>query len=233
MNSKTEEIDSAFCEIWSSKKKMECGDLFLNPSLLNDIFFNKLTNVTCINESMINETILEFGKINSQVFVYSLNYPEFENFLIKRNFTHYDTQYVLKKEKTFSTKTRAQKITPENSMIWSEIFCKAYDRADWIQTVDSIVKNSALQMEYYVDNTHSSCMALIEKHSILGLYCLGTIPEKRNQGLALGLIDFALWKVNDKKLEFLMLEAYQKDNILDFYKKLGFEILYEKKVYTI
>lgn len=233
MISKVEEVDSAFSEIWASKKKMECGDLFLNTRLLDDVFFNKLANVTCISESMINEVIQEFKKINSRVFVYSLNYPEFENFLLQRGFNYYDTQYVLKKEKIYSTKKELEKILPANSMIWSEIFCHAYDCIDWLETVNSIVKNSTSKIGYYVDETHGSCMALLERNSILGLYCLGTMPEKRKQGLASSLIDFAMWKVNDEKLDFLMLEVYQKDKLLEFYKKLGFKILYEKKVYTI
>ncbi len=233
MISKTEEVDSAFSEIWSNKKRLECGDLFLNSHLPNDIFFNKLTNVTCLSESMINETIQEFKKIHSRIFVYSQNYPEFENFLLKHSFIHYDNQYVLKKDKTHSSKREIEKISLHNSMIWSEIFCKAYDCVDWLQSVDSIVKNSTSQIAYYVDKTHSSCMALIEKNSILGLYCLGTIPERRGQGLASNLIDFALQKVNNENLDFLMLEVYRKDNLLEFYKKLGFEVLYEKKVYTI
>ena len=67
----------------------------------------------------------------------------------------------------------------------------------------------------------------------MGLYCLGTVPGMRNKGLAASLIDFGINEVNQRNLEFLMLETYEKDNLLDFYTKLGFEKLYQKKVYTI
>jgi hypothetical protein len=233
MNSKIEEIDSIFSGIWSTRKKMECGDLFLNSNLLDDVFFNKLTNITCISESMITDTIDEFKKYNSKVFVYSLNYSELDKFLLEKNFTHYDTQHVLKKNSYSSTKNDLEKISPTKSMIWANIFCNSYDCMDWLETVNSIVKNSTSQIEYYVDTTHSACMALIEKSSILGLYCLGTLPEKRKQGLASLLIDFASWKVKQEKLDFLMLETYEKDDLLKFYEKLGFENLYHKTVYTI
>ena len=230
---KMEEIDSAFSRIWSTEKKLECGDLFLNSSLSDDIFFNKLTNITCLSESMINESVNEFKKHNSQVFVYSLNYPELDEFLQERNFRYCDTQYVLRKNSHSSTKNEVEKIQPMKSMIWATIFCNSYDCMDWLETVDSIVKNSASQIEYYVDKTHGACMALIEKSSILGLYCLGTLPEKRKQGFASSLIDFALGRVTQKKLDFLMLETYGKDGLLKFYEKLGFENLYQKTVYTI
>ena len=233
MSTKIEEIDSTFSEIWSCKKNLVCGDLFLNPGLANDIFFNKLTNITCLDDSMISEAVLEFKKINSQVFVYSLNYPDLENFLIKRNFIYHDSQHVLKKDTASQVKSEPEKISQVNSKVWAMVFCKAYDCMDWLDTVDSIVKNSISQIEYYVDSTHSACVALIKRNSILGLYCLGTVPSKRNQGLASSLIDFALWKVKYENLDFLVLETYEKDGLLDFYKKLGFEDLYQKKIYTI
>ncbi len=233
MNPKIEEIDSTLSEIWSKNKKMECGDLFLNSNLKDDVFFNKLTNITCLSESMINDAIYEFKKHNSKIFVYSLNYPDLDEFLLARNFAYYDTQHVLKKNPRHTTNTKLEKISSTQSMIWASIFCNSYDCMDWLEAVNSIVKNSTSQVEYYVDVTHSACMALIEKSSILGLYCLGTLPEKRKQGLASSLIDFALWKVKQEKLDFLMLETYGKDHLLKFYKKLGFENLYYKTIYTI
>lgn len=233
MTQKIEEIDSTFTEIWSTKKKMECGDLFLNSNLSDDVFFNKLTNITCLSESMINESINEFKKHNSKVFVYSLNYHDLDKFLLERNFSYYDTQHVLKKNSHTSTKNEVEKISPTKSMIWARIFCNSYDCMDWLETIDSIVKNSATQIEYYIDKTQNACMALIKKSSILGLYCLGTLPEKRKQGIASSLIDFALEKVTQEKLDFLMLETYGKDDLLKFYEKLGFENLYQKTIYTI
>jgi GNAT superfamily N-acetyltransferase len=76
-------------------------------------------------------------------------------------------------------------------------------------------------------------MALCEKNSILGLYCLGTVPDKRRQGFAKSLIDFALSEVKSRGLDFLLLETYGKDNLMNFYSKLGFDTVYEKTVYTI
>ena len=58
-------------------------------------------------------------------------------------------------------------------------------------------------------------------------------PEKRKKGLATLLINYALNKVKSRNLDFLMLETYHRDGLLDFYSKLGFEKVYEKKIYTI
>jgi hypothetical protein len=207
--------------------------MFLNPKLADDLFFNKLTNVTCISEKMISESIEKFQKNNSKSHVYSLNYPELEAYLKNRGFVYYDAQHVLKKTTLPPETSHATKITLETISLWTEIFCEAYDCPDWAETVNSILKNSLSSAEYYVDESHSSCMVLYEKNSILGLYCLGTITSRRKQGAAASLIDFASYEVRFRNLEFLMLETYERDDLSKFYSTLGFEKIYSKQIYTI
>src|SRR5438445_129657 len=127
-----EENVLGFTGLWGKRIQLECGTLFINQELPNDIFFDKLTKITCTSEKMLDEAV-----------------------------------------------------------------------------------------------------SLFQKNLVLVLYCLGTVPETRNHGLASSLIDFALHEVSQRKLEFLMLETYEKDNLLDFYVKLGFEKLYRKSIYTI
>lgn len=233
MISEVEENDLGFTSLWAQAKNLECGTLFFNPKLPNDIFFDKLTNVTCTSGSMVDEALALFYKYQTTPFVYSLNYPELEEVLRKRNFKHYDTQHVLRKGGTSSRPIKIYRITNDDSMLWSKTFCSAYDCYEWIVPVGEIVKNSLSSIEYYVDESISSCMALYEKNLVMGLYCLGTIPNMRRKGLAESLINFALSEVKRRKLKFLMLETYQKDNLLEFYSKLGFEEIYHKNIYTI
>ncbi len=230
---KIESNDMGFTGIWSSEIKFDCGVLYSNPQFSDDIFFNKLTNVTCMSEDMVDRSIEHFRKNNLVSCIYSRNYPEFDNLLEKKGFSHYDTQYVLKKSPVPTKKTSAVRITHDSIDIWTRIFCDAYDCPTWSGPVSSILEKSLQSVGYFVDESGSSCMALYEKDSVLGLYCLGTVPDKRNRGTAASLIDFALNQVNSKNLEFLMLETYGKDNLLKFYSKLGFEQVYTKTVYTI
>ena len=235
MIDKIESNDLGFTTIWSNATQLECGTLFMNTNLPDDLFFDKLTNITCLSEKMIDETIDIFHKKNMRPFVYTLNNPSLEEFLIEKNFKFYDTQHVLKKQTISDGETsRVHHIEKNDSFLWAEVFCKSYDCYDWIDEVSNIVGRSLSQVEYLVDAKHNaSCVALYEKNSILGLYCLGTLPEKRKKGLAKLLTNYALNKVKTKNLDFLMLETYQRDNLLGFYSKLGFEKLYEKKIYTI
>jgi GNAT superfamily N-acetyltransferase len=235
MIDKIESNDLGFTAIWSKTTQLECGTLSMNTNLPDDLFFDKLTNITCLSEKMIDETIDVFHKNNMRPFVYTLNNPSLEEFLLKRNFKFYDTQHVLKKQTASDMETSSvHHIEKKDLFLWADVFCKSYDCYDWIDEVNNIVRGSLSQVEYLVDAEHNaSCVALYEKNSILGLYCLGTLPEKRKKGLAKLLINHALNKVKIKNLDFLMLETYQRDELLGFYSKLGFEKLYEKKIYTI
>jgi GNAT superfamily N-acetyltransferase len=235
MINKIEENDLEFTAIWSKKATLECGTLFINPNLPNDLFFDKITNITCLSEKMIDKVVEIFHENNMPPYVYALNNQKLEELLLKKNFKFYDTQHVLKKHTLQHSKNfPIHKIEKNDSLLWAKIFCKSYDCCEWVDEVNRIVRNSYSKVEYLVDEEYNaSCVALYEKNSILGLYCLGTLPEKRKKGLAKLLINYALNKVKTRKLDFLMLETYQKDDLLEFYSKLGFVKLYEKKIYTI
>jgi GNAT superfamily N-acetyltransferase len=231
--SQLEEIDASFTGLWASSVTLKCGTFFFNPDLPDDIFLDKLTNITCISNEMLDDALALFAKHDTTPYVYALNYPELEENLLKKNFRLYDVQHVLMKVPDLPKTSKARMISSDDSMLWSKTFCHAFDCHDWIQPVDRIVKKSIPLVGYYVDDSISSCVALYKKNSILGLYCLGTIPAMRKKGLAISLIDFALNEVKRHNLESLMLETYQRDGLLDFYLKLGFKEIYQKNVYTI
>jgi len=235
MISKIEENEFGFTSMWSKMTKLECGLFFANPTLPNDLFFDKLTNITCLSEKMIDEALVLFEKNKTQPFVYVFDNPKLEELLHKKNFRLYDKHHVMKKSTSSEVKhDSVHHITRKDSLLWTEVFCKSYDCIDWTEEVNSIVRNSVSGIEYLVDSDYNaSCAALYEKNSILGLYCLGTIPEYRKKGLAKSLINYALNQVRNKNLDFLMLETYARDNLLKFYSNLGFEQIYEKKIYTI
>lgn len=233
MMSKIELNDAGFTGLWSDVTKLDCGTLFLNPKLEDDLFFNKLSCVTCLDEKMVETSMERFRKNHSKPYVYSLNYPEFEKMLEKKGFAYHDTQHVLKKSALPEKKPSVIKITRDGINTWTGIFCDAYDCHDWSKTVSFILEKSMPSVDYFIDESHSSCVALYQTESVLGLYCLGTMPNKRKHGTASLLIDFALHEVSSRRLEFLMLETYEKDSLLEFYSKLGFQKVYHKTVYTI
>ena len=228
-----EEISQSFTGLWANSVSLKCGTFFFNPSLPNDIFLDKLTNITCISDEMLDYALILFAKHGTTPYVYALNYPKLEEKLLAKNFRLYDVQHVLIKVPNSSKISKARMISTDDSMLWSKTFCQAYDCHDSMHSVDEIVKRSISFIGYYVDDSISSCVALYEKNSMLGLYCLGTIPNMRKKGHAVSLIDFALAEVKKRNLESLMLETYNRDGVLDFYLKLGFKEIYKKNIYTI
>ena len=230
--SRAEAVDLAFTGLWSNSINLRCGVFFFNQDLSNDIFFDKLSNITCLDKTL-DDSLELFERYRTTPYLYMLNRPDLERDLLQKNFRLYDTQHVLVKTPDSATGPQAHKISNEESMVWSKIFCSAYDCNEWISSVDKIVKRSVNSMEYYIDDSASSCVALYESNSMLGLYCLGTVPEMRKKGHAASLINFAIDVVKRRSLEFLMLETYQRDKLLDFYLNLGFKEIYRKNIYTI
>ncbi len=228
-----EETDSAFTVLWSNLINLQCGRFFVNEELPNDIFFNKLTDLTCISDQTIDGAVTLARRYHTIPYVYALNNQKLEEKLVAKNFHLRDTQHVLTKNPDMTLNSSAYMISNNESMLWSTIFCQAYDCHDWITSVDKIVRQSIGPIEYYIDKSASSCVALYENNSILGLYCLGTMPDMRRKGLAASLIGFALNEVKRRNLELLMLETYGLDGLLDFYLKLGFKEEYKKNIYTI
>jgi GNAT superfamily N-acetyltransferase len=231
--SKSEAVDLAFTGFWSDSVNLKCGTLFFNKNLSNDIFFDKLTKLTCLEDETLAESLRLFEMYSTKPYVYTLDSPEFEKKLLEQNFMLYDVQHVLAKIADSTTTCQAHRVSYDESLLWSKIFCDAYDCHEWISSVDKIVKKSSNSVEYYIDRSSSSCVALYESNSILGLYCLGTVPSMRKKGLAESLIDFSLNQTKSRNLEFLMLETYGRDKLLDFYSKLGFKEIYRKNIYTI
>lgn len=231
---KIEENDSAFTGNWASVQNFDSADLFSNPNLPNDPFFNKLTNIRRISYKVIDQAISIFQDQRLRLFIHVLDDPKLEDYLLEKGFSHHDTLHVLKITNTPSGKSLVKKISMKDSKLWTEIFCSAYDCHDWFDEVNKIVQNSVSKVDYFVDSEEeASCVALYDRNSILGLYCLGTKPGKRSKGLARLHVNHALNIVKEGKLNFLMLETFHKDNLLDFYAKLGFEKIYEKKIFTV
>src|SRR5579864_7488859 len=166
MIDKIESNDLGFTAIWSEVNQLDCGTLFMNVNLPNDLFFDKLTNITCLSEKMIDETIDIFNKNKMHPFVYAMNNTKLEEFLLKKNFKFYDTQHVLKKRTILDDEIlHVYQIEKKDSLLWAEVFCKSYDCYDWIDEVNNIVKDSLSQVEYLVDAEHNaSCVALYEKN---------------------------------------------------------------------
>ena len=78
----------------------------------------------------------------------------------------------------------------------------------------------------------AGCCLLFEKNNNIGLYCLGTIQHFRRKGVARQLIGNAIKIAKDNDYNTLVMQTLTEEKYDEFYKKLGFRTIYEKKLYT-
>jgi GNAT superfamily N-acetyltransferase len=239
--------ESDFCSLWTQHIRIRnCADLFINEKLAGDYFFNRLNNVACPDiEAVIEKTIRIFSKrvLNSYVYI-SDNDRDLENILLKRGFSLIDTMQVLKSDLTnFENdeyNIQVTKIDLHSLPVWIDVFCKSFDARDWKSEVEKVVKlhfkELTLLVSYINDNYRkipSGCVALFNRYNLMGLYCLGTLSSFRGQGIAKRMIKISLRVARQENLGFLFLQTFSKEGLIQFYKNLGFQIAYKKKIYAL
>jgi len=205
--------------------------------------------VKCNNiDFAIEESVRVFLEKRLNCYVYVKNNEGIlEELLLKRGFMLIDTMQVL-----MSPHININNIKYENNKIvvirigmdliplWIDIFCNSFDALDWKDEVEKIVnshyKDLVLLLSYTDDNTSKipiGCAALYHRHGIIGLYCLGTIESFRGKGSAKQIIKISMEIARNEGFSFLFLQAFTNEQFIDFYKKMGFQMLYKKKIYTL
>ncbi|HVB13043.1 MAG TPA: GNAT family N-acetyltransferase, partial [Nitrososphaerales archaeon] len=63
-----------------------------------------------------------------------------------------------------------------------------------------------------------------------GIYCLGTLPEKRNRGIAKTLMMTAEGYAARSGSKYLTLQTVVRDGVTPMYEKMGFNVEFERDV---
>lgn len=242
-----ENNESTFCSLWTEHIRIkDCADLFINEKLTGDYFFNRLNNVNCPNiKSAIEESIRIFSERVLNCYVYISHYDnKLEDILLKRGFSLIDTMHVLKSEATNieddKHKIQVTEIDLDSLPVWIDVFCKSFDAWDWKSEVEKVVKSHFKELTLLVSYTKDSyakipsgCVALFNRYNLMGLYCLGTVANFRGQGVAKKIIKISLKLARQKDLDFLFLQTFSKEGLLQFYKRMGLRIVYKKRIYAL
>lgn len=239
-----EENESSFCSLWSRiHKKIDCVELFSNPNLGDDYFFNRLI----INNSCNNVAeILNFIKNNYAFDLdnYYIHVICDNNKCIKLNRPVFGTMKILSldlnKYVMDSSKQIEIDIADRNHLnTWIDIFCRSFDSLSIKQEVRTIIskhfkKLTLLVAQYNINQVKhpAGCCLLFEKNQRIGLYCLGTDHHFRRKGVASELINSAVKMAKSKDYSTLIVQTLTKERYEDFYKRLGFRTIYKKVLYT-
>ena len=243
-----EDIDdneSSLCSLWSrTHRKIDCVELFSNPNLGDDYFFNRLNIKNYCNN--ISGT-LNFVKNN---YTYGLNnyYIHLicnnENPITKLNIPKFGAMKILSLDVAQSAMRNSKHIEIKVAdkvrlSDWIDVFCRSFDSMQIKNEVTTIIsqhykKLTLLIANYNIDGLRNpaGCCLLFEKNKTLGLYCLGTISQFRRKGVARELISNAAKMAKNKGYDSIILQTLTKERSEEFYKRLGFKTVYKKMLYT-
>ena len=232
-----------FCSLWTEHLKIRnCVDILVNEKLTQDYFFNRLTNMTCSdNASAIDECVRIFLNKGTNCYIYVTDdNKKLNSILLEKGFTLVDTMSVLRSTTINAIRYDNKvidviKIDRDSIPIWVDVFCHAFDVLDWKYEVERIIKSHFKELTLllsFLNSIPAGCAALLHRSSLIGLYCLGTLPAFRGQGIATNIIKVALGIAQKRQLNFIFLQAFANEGFISFYNKLGFQTLYKKKIYA-
>lgn len=249
--------ETRFCSLWTQHIRIrDCADLFVNEKLTGDYFFNRLNPFVCVDTRDVIENAAQIclkKGMDCYVHVHDEN-TDVQNSLLEAGFQLTDTMHVLRadwdkverdeiygNDKSDDSKIQVIRADLRSTSSWVDAFCRSFDVLEWKSEVkdkiDLHFKNLILLLSYFrVNDTYAElagCAALFANHGIMGLYCLGTISNFRGRGLAVKMIRVSLQIAQQEQLDFLFLQTFTNEGLFHLYKKLGFRIVYKKRVYAL
>ncbi len=250
-----EHNESTFCSLWTEHIKInECTDLFINEKLGDDYFFNRVNNILCCHNAngddnaaaklVLNNSIRLFSERRLKCFVYIDDSDSvLESILLKNKFTLLDTMQAFRsnvdKVKNQHQSIYVDKIGMNLVPVWIDVFCNSFDALEMKSEVQRILKkhfNKLTLLIGYVKRNSSQipagCALLFKTDRLTGLYCLGTIKSFRHQGLARKIIGSSIDIARQQSASLLICQAFTKQGAAEFYKRLGFQLVYKKKIYV-
>jgi GNAT superfamily N-acetyltransferase len=236
--------ESSFCYLWSRVyQKIDCVELFSNDKLGDDYFFNRLNiRYPCNDVVEILKSLK--GKRTSDINPYyihlicdnknsfNLSLPKFGTMRI----LGFDVDnYVMNTIKDIEI----EEVDKQDLEEWIDIFCNSFDSLSVKNEVTSIISKHYRKLTLFVARYNlnqrtrpAGCCLLFEKNNNIGLYCLGTVQDFRKKGVARQLIGNAIKIAKDNDYSTLIMQTLTEEKYDEFYKKLGFRTIYEKKLFT-
>jgi GNAT superfamily N-acetyltransferase len=234
-----EDNENSFVALWSERVKLDCATLYANSVMIDDPFFNRVTDIDCKEFcAMLDSAEREFAKRKVKLFVYCLSNERLKTELQKRKYVLHDTMSVLLYESRYklkySTDISIEKVKRDKMEDWVNVYCSSFDSENWKNEIMRRVSNSFGSFQLYIANMKGSpagCVALFERNSLLGLYCLGTLTKYRGKGIASALVAISADIAKENELK-LFLQSFKGDGFINYYVKRGFTQIYTKEIYT-
>ncbi len=246
-------FDLLFCD----RLNLANSTIFFNPAFAEDPVFNHIVLDDSILEgksSQENEIFLsELSAAGEELRHYSIRPTLFmEHFWVaSKNLLEMaiDSDFRIIEQMNILSKSMREKSEPISAPqsvdvratseieAWNNVFTASYEIPDrWNEELlsrekDIVANQSAILAIASVEEDPSGCILLKEEpEGILGVYCVGTLPEKRGRGVARALLSFSEVHAREIGAETITLQTLVRDNVTPMYLKLGYASEFERNV---
>jgi ribosomal protein S18 acetylase RimI-like enzyme len=229
-----------FCSLWTESITIaNCAKVLMNSDFDDDYFFNRVELRDCSDHVGALDELIKFSEKNrASCYLYDLTGSLSSTRLQKQ-----DTMYTLSCAETRksnhgshhshpSHKPEQIKIVEARPSSWSKTYCDAFGVPDWYSEVRRITSSPKFEgtlLEAVDAEQHTlGCCSTLQSSGLTGIYCLGTLPNKRRRGAASSLLaHVATTKRN------VVLQSLESERSLSFYENRGFRIRYSKSIYAL
>ncbi|MGE5782681.1 MAG: GNAT family N-acetyltransferase [Nitrososphaerales archaeon] len=239
-----------FCSYWVKNYQIDLStNIFVNSDFPDDYFFNRIISKASkskvINEGISNSKVfLTENALRGFFHLQNLNKQVIKH-LEKNHFHYIDTIYTLvspsKIVKLYKKGPSVNVKETNNIKDWNDIFCKSFRITRRITHVKQVLYKNRERFIFLLaevsEKTNNrkipvGCCLLFENYGCMGLYCLGTIPEYRNKGIARTVIKKCLETANLKGFSNVFLHTLLNDDYMNFYNKLNFKIVDKSTIFS-
>jgi len=166
-------------------------------------------------------------------------YAHTSNLLLNRGYTITDSFLVLRLAGAIPKRVSGvtcRMIGTEKLDAWCETYLRAfYGELSLLKSVVASVKKALGEgrtrlVLASVRRKPAGTLAIYRRRGLSGVYCVGTIPEFRERGVATALLRRAKEISDSEGTTTLTLQTFSSDSLERFYYKRGFELAYSKDV---
>lgn len=153
--------------------------------------------------------------------------------LVASGYSKVDTMKVL--VSTTPTEGAGEGTTTSSPERWTAAYLRAfYGGEELTRTVKPIVAlllrdRAATLLEQKVGGETAGVLALFRTPGLMGVYCVGTVPEYRKRGVATSLLAKA-GRMAASERRTLILQSLASEGATQLYLDNGFEMMYEKLI---
>jgi N-acetylglutamate synthase-like GNAT family acetyltransferase len=223
------------------------AEMYLNKVFAEDYFFNRirLKQEAFGVKNLANKIAKKCKEIGVVPYLHVFE-RDLDGLLPRQEFAILDTMSVLRNHSKKNESTDAvnqiddgiihvEIINSDKLCEWIEIFCSSFMVPDWRHELEIRIARNFEKLHLvicYLDKTPAGCAALFSTEKLMGLYCLGTLPQFRARGVASRLVRHSM-RIAEAHGTDLFLQTLSSHRLACFYSRLGFRSHYRKKILTV